>query len=313
MQRTIAFALRALASFALVAVCTAAPAHARDFTPTQEQRARLSEYSKGGSVALLYHVSIGDRFAFDAWQSGVAERAEQAGGRRLYAGMADPVAWEGMRFDVIWIDVLPSAAAALDALEQATSGAKRAADAVSVIAIDPLPRIVPELAHWAAAISHFVAPLEPVEEKTLPAAHANTRIWPNQETLRVALAQDRTQPLFMYNLNKLRDKAAYDRPIEEDRDVSGREAYRRYADPMSLFRRGGYPYFIGKVIGHVAGDPAEPLADDWTDFVLAYYPQRREMLEMVASPSYAERSYHREAAMDRASLRFTTPWPDFER
>ena len=202
----------------------------------------------------------------------------------------------------------------LAALEQATRTSTGAADGLSVLAIDPVPSIVPAMLRRAAVIAHFVAPLDatPSEEGGGEPEMLNPAIWPNSEAMRFAREQDPLRSFFMYNLNKVRERAAYDRPIEEDPDVSGEEAYRRYGALMGVLRRGGYPAFMGSVVGHVAGMEDELLADDWTQFILVYYPERRRFFSMIGSDAYAARLHHRDAALERASLRFTTPWPEFD-
>ncbi|MEE9279291.1 MAG: hypothetical protein V3V67_03870 [Myxococcota bacterium] len=44
----------------------------------------------------------------------------------------------------------------------------------------------------------------------------NADIWSGAEAIRVAQEQEPLRLLFMYNLNKLRKRAVYDRPIDED-------------------------------------------------------------------------------------------------
>ena len=284
------------------------------FSPSPKQRALLADWPGDGPVGLVYHVRVADRRAFDTWQRDLRKRAERAGGRRVYAGDPDPIDWERMWVDVLLIDELPNAQAALGALDRATTSADPSVEELWVLALDPASPLVLGVIRWAAWFLHTVAPLEATPPSELPPllSEENPAIWSNRETLELAREQDLEKPLFAYNLNQLREHAAYQVAIDEDPDVSGAEAYSRYGGALQLLRRGAYPYYFGEVIGYVAGAPDAPLNDRWDQLMLIHYPQRLQIFSLVASEHYASRRHHRDAALSRAALRFTTPWPEFD-
>ncbi len=80
---------------------------------------------------------------------------------------------------------------------------------------------------------------------------------------------------------------------------------------MDQFRRGYYPFYMGNVIGQFSSRADGPLEDDWHQFILVYYRERRNIFNMTDSQQYRDRSHHREAALARASLRFLTAWPQY--
>ena len=90
------------------------------------------------------------------------------------------------------------------------------------------------------------------------------------------------------------------------------KAYNRYGKPVDQFRRGTYPTYVGRVIGQFSDVDDDPLKDDWHQFILVYYPERRIIFSMTSSEQYKARSHHRDAALERVSLRFTTPWSEFD-
>jgi hypothetical protein len=79
-------------------------------------------------------------------------------------------------------------------------------------------------------------------------------VYPTADGIR-ALAQDSSPAkIAMLNLLKFRDKAVYQDGRADD--VSGREAYQRYANAMTKIveREGGRLLFSGRVAGLVIGE-----------------------------------------------------------
>lgn len=218
-------------------------------------------------MALIFHVRIKDQSEFDIWQLKIREQAEELRGRRVYAGDVDPAMWDGMLIDVILIDELPNAKAAADLLQFAFDQSPKANEVLSVLAIDPIPRFALSLIRRIARIASKIAPLS-IKDESNPIISEeemkNPEIWGNPELLNIALEQDQSSTLFMYNLNKFNKQAIYDPPlVEGDPNVSGVKAYNRYGKPMDQFRRGTYPTYVGRVIGQFSDVDDDPLEDDW--------------------------------------------------
>lgn len=124
--------------------------------------------------------------------------------------------------------------------------------------------------------------------------NVENHLLPQREQL-LALANDRDSgPIVMVNLLKFRDKARY--PDGRDPELSGREAYNRYAvEVVKLVRAlGGEVLFAGDVkslvIGHV-----DAL---WDEVALAQYPSRAAFVQMALSPECMAIAVHREAGLE---------------
>lgn len=104
-----------------------------------------------------------------------------------------------------------------------------------------------------------------------------------------------SEPIVMVNLLRFRDRAG-----GADADVSGGEAYGRYAAAVTpLVERVG-----GRLLAAVACEecvigPDEP---EWDVVALVEYPSRAAFLEMVASPEYLEIGAHRTNALADSRL-----------
>jgi uncharacterized protein (DUF1330 family) len=98
----------------------------------------------------------------------------------------------------------------------------------------------------------------------------------------------------MVNLLKFRDKARY--PDGRDPDLSGREAYDRYAREVVklLHGVGGRVLFSGDVTFLTLGR-AEEL---WDEVALAEYPNRAALLKMSMSEEWQAIAVHREAGLE---------------
>ena len=88
------------------------------------------------------------------------------------------------------------------------------------------------------------------------------------------------------------------------------QAYARYGIRIVpyLISVGGYPDFMGHVIGTFVGSEDSPLHDDWSEFAMVYYPSRRVFLNM-ATHAPAKGIHHRDAGLARAVLLPSTAWP----
>jgi uncharacterized protein (DUF1330 family) len=118
-------------------------------------------------------------------------------------------------------------------------------------------------------------------------------LYPKPEQI-MPLATDETPgPIAMLNLLKFRERAEY-RDGRAD-DISGREAYMRYAAEMQRIveAAGGRFIFGGDVAGLVVGT-----VDDLWDVVgLVEYPSRAEFFRIATSPEVQAIGIHREAGL----------------
>lgn len=118
-------------------------------------------------------------------------------------------------------------------------------------------------------------------------------IQPTAEQVRDFASEPQTGPIVMVNLLKFREKAAY--PDGRDADLSGAEAYGRYAAEVKKLveARGGRILFGGSVGALLLGS-VESL---WDQVALVEYPSRAALLEMAASAVYQKIAVHREAGL----------------
>ena len=116
-------------------------------------------------------------------------------------------------------------------------------------------------------------------------------IYPTPEQITTLLAGPADQPVVMLNL--LRFKPRADGP---DADVSGEEAYRRYARDMRdvVESQGGRFIWIGRADSVVIGDAAAEF-----DMVgLVEYPSRQKFVEIAMSDRVREIGVHRTAGLE---------------
>jgi uncharacterized protein (DUF1330 family) len=119
------------------------------------------------------------------------------------------------------------------------------------------------------------------------------QLHPSPEQAMAFFAGGEDAPICMVNLLKFRDKAAY--PDGAEPDLSGREAYGRYAAGVGacLAAVGGKLRFSGGVTGLLLGEVEEL----WDMVAIAEYPSRAAMLAMVQSPEYQAITRHRDAGL----------------
>lgn len=100
-------------------------------------------------------------------------------------------------------------------------------------------------------------------------------------------------PVVMVNLLKFRARARY--PDGRDSQLSGREAYLRYAEAVSalLPKFGGRVLFAGDVTFLALGQVEEL----WDEIALAEYPDRAALWAMTTSREWREIAIHREAGL----------------
>lgn len=125
-------------------------------------------------------------------------------------------------------------------------------------------------------------------------------IEPTQAQITQFLNQkDPDKPVYMLNLLKFRDKANY----HDGEDISGREAYMRYAKAFGqMVQASGTDLnvvFGGQVNGFLIGAGAGNGAEDteWDAVAIVKYPNAGKMFEMVSSPAYRRIHKHRRAGL----------------
>jgi uncharacterized protein (DUF1330 family) len=105
----------------------------------------------------------------------------------------------------------------------------------------------------------------------------------------------------MLNLLKFRNKALYKDGRSDD--ISGREAYLRYANAMTKIveREGGRILFTGRIAGLVIG----AVEKVWDVAAIMEYPSRAAFQRIVTLPEVQEISVHREAGLEGQLLIMT--------
>jgi uncharacterized protein (DUF1330 family) len=100
-------------------------------------------------------------------------------------------------------------------------------------------------------------------------------------------------PIVMVNLLKFHEKARY--PDGRDSELSGRDAYERYAVGVAalLSEFGGRLIFAGDVTFLALGQ----VEDLWDEIVMAEYPDRAALWAMSTSVEWRELAVHRSAGL----------------
>jgi uncharacterized protein (DUF1330 family) len=112
---------------------------------------------------------------------------------------------------------------------------------------------------------------------------------------------DQQSPITMVNLLKFRDNAKYedaDRSAEEQ--VSGREAYQRYASVAvsKIQENGGSIEYLAPSEQCFVGDQS----DDWDQVVIVRYRSRAAYLRGFDSREYQAAIHHRVAGLEKRML-----------
>jgi len=126
-------------------------------------------------------------------------------------------------------------------------------------------------------------------------------VYPTADGLQ-ALGHDPSPgPIAMLNLLKFRNKALYKDGRPDD--ISGFEAYQRYATPMTKIveREGGRILFVGTVKGVVIGEVGEV----WDVAAIMEYPSRSAFQRIATLPEVQAISVHREAGLEGQLLIMT--------
>ena len=124
---------------------------------------------------------------------------------------------------------------------------------------------------------------------------------PTKEIFAAFRANDRTGPIHMLNLVRLREHAAY----PDGRRATGAEAYAAYgreSEPV-FARLGGRVVWSAKFELMLIG----PQAERWDRMFIAEYPSVAAFVEMIRDPVYREAVKHRQAAVEDSRLIRTAP------
>ena len=118
-------------------------------------------------------------------------------------------------------------------------------------------------------------------------------VYPTREQLTALISRNTNKPIVMLNLLKFKEKAVY----KDGRatDLTGREAYQKYADLMVPFvhSHGGRIVFTGAANGLVIGEVGEM----WDTVALMEYPSAEAFAKIAMSPEVAGFGVHREAGL----------------
>lgn len=271
------------------------------FSIDKESFRKALEEAGTRKVALVHHLKIIDLNGYGKW---LRESKNSFNSKRLFRVKADPVAREGMLIDEIVIDEFPSIQAAFKFLSTFDETLSRVCAEHTVLAIKPEPSVT---FYMVKIISMVVRLFKGVTDKGIPTATwkaENNTVWPDENQMTVARAQDLDEPLFVYNLNKYKPNAEYNDCYEDAKEISGKEAYERYSKiaGFELLRRGAYPVYGGKPICLFGSHKDCMLADRWDHFIFVRYPQRRNLLATIESDEFHKGEVHRDAGLERVAI-----------
>lgn len=119
-------------------------------------------------------------------------------------------------------------------------------------------------------------------------------VYPNEEQMQGFADPGTGGPIYMVNLLKFKEKAAY--PDGRATDLSGEEAYHLYAEGVAeLLKEHGGSLVFGADVDRLTIGEVEDL---WDKVAIAMYPSRKAMMEMMMSPAMQEIGVHRVAGLE---------------
>jgi uncharacterized protein (DUF1330 family) len=124
--------------------------------------------------------------------------------------------------------------------------------------------------------------------------NVENRVYPEEDQIAALREPGPDGPIVMVNLLKYRERALY-RDGRSD-DISGREAYYRYANEVEklLHGVGGRVLYVGAASWLMLGR-VEVL---WDEVALAEYPSRAALLRLATSPECQAIAVHRDAGLE---------------
>ena len=122
----------------------------------------------------------------------------------------------------------------------------------------------------------------------------NNKVTPSEAQMQGFLEQGHDEPIYMLNLLKFKERAEYE--DGRDSDLTGEQAYGIYGQAVAdlLVKVGGAPVFSASVERLMLGE----VEDLWDSAVIAMYPSRQAMLNMISLPEYQEIAVHRSAGLE---------------
>jgi uncharacterized protein (DUF1330 family) len=123
--------------------------------------------------------------------------------------------------------------------------------------------------------------------------HVANAVLPQGSQLQHLLGLGGDAPIVMLNLLKFHDRARYDEPGHPD--ISGREAYMLYGQPMKALveGKGGRMWFNATVDALVIGEVEEL----WDVAAIMEYPNRAAFVAIATSPEVQALGVHRKAGL----------------
>ena len=263
-----------------------------------------------GPMALAQFLAVQEQAAFRSYRATSETVVRQKGGHRAYGVCIDQVLAGGeMPFQELAVDMFPSGEAALSAFDAVHEARVKAIAEAYILVVSPVGGLVGQIRRL-----RFLSPLLKLilgtsGEKARPELEGklNPATSPVPETMEVLRKHDQTTPFYMMNLNKYFAKAQY--KGGQVKNVTGEKAYARYGSRIVpyLISVGGYPDFMGHVVGNFVGGDDSLLHDSWSEFAMVYYPSRRVFLNM-ATHTPTRGIHHRDAGLERAVLMPSSSW-----
>jgi len=257
------------------------------------QLAALRDGDPAERVALLRLVRAKDPAAYGRWLETLDTAVHASGGQRRYRGAVDAVLTDpALALDELIVDEFPSRELAAESLRVANPHAGSALADAFVLAARP--RRLPAWMLRGVGLWLRLRGASRVRV-ALPADTGNRAIDPSPEAFGAFLGEEPSRPLYVLNLNRHRDRAAYGR-------------YGRNTLPHLLRRRAG-PVFAADALPALDGAASHPLREAWDEILLVRYPSRAAMLDMLRDPEYQRGLPDREQGLARAALVATCPLP----
>lgn len=121
----------------------------------------------------------------------------------------------------------------------------------------------------------------------------NNSVYPTKEQMEGFLVGDDDLPISMVNLLKFKDKAEYEDGRETN--LTGVEAYAIYGNEVVEHLKSirAELVYSGDVTRLMLGE----IEELWDMVVIARYPSKKAMLDMIMKPEYIESSIHRTAGL----------------
>jgi len=264
-----------------------------------------------GAITLAQFLAVQDQEAFKRYQAVSEAVVREKGGHRAFGVHVDQVLAGGeLPFQELAVDVFPSGEKALNAFDAVREEHAAAIAEAYILAVTPTGGPVRMIRHlrFLSPLLRLVLGTSSEKERPEFRDKANPTTGPVPETIEVLRKHDQATPFYMMNLNRYYPRAQYEGG--KGKNLTGDRAYNRYGIRIIpyLISVGGYPDFMGRVVGTFVGGEDSRLHDDWSEFAMVYYPSRWVFLHM-ATHAPVKGVHHRDAGLARAVLMPSTAWP----